>query len=186
MKVSQGRQQGRGVRHRLPPPDRPGHVADRHPHRRRPGRELDAGDADRRVQEGRLLRRHAGAPPQRRRRRPTTRPLCWLPREVDNSAGGQVWVPHGHVRPARRAAAAPLATAGASRSCCCARSAATAIVQGGVAALGVKFLSGVVPRAVRPATATCTSAASTAGRPRRRPTAVSSASATPASRSTCP
>lgn len=23
-------------------------------------------------------------------------PLCWLPRDVDNSAGGQVWVPEGH------------------------------------------------------------------------------------------
>ncbi len=35
-------------------------------------------------------------------------PLCWLPREVDNSAGGQVWVPEGNVRPARGVAAALL------------------------------------------------------------------------------
>ena len=52
-------------------------------------------------------------------------PLCWLPREVDNSAGGQVWVPPRTRSVRSRGCRSTSPTAAASRSCCCARSAAT-------------------------------------------------------------
>ena len=143
MRVSKDGEQGRGVRHRLPPPDRPGHVADRHPHRGRPGRELDAGargstSTSRAASTATCGRTTATTPPKT-----YDPPLCWLPREVDNSAGGQVWVPDEHVRPARRAAAAPLL-----RPLQGVRAAApggrTGVVQGGVASIwALKFLSGV-------------------------------------------
>jgi hypothetical protein len=69
-------------------------------------------------------------------------PLCWLPREVDNSAGGQVWVPKDtfgalgglplHLSYGRCKAFVLLR-----------QELPEGRVQGGVAALGVSFLSGV-------------------------------------------
>jgi len=71
-------------------------------------------------------------------------PLCWLPREVDNSAGGQVWVP--------KDAKAWGALAGLPLHFSYGRCNAFVLlrqelpeerVQGGASPLGVKFLSGV-------------------------------------------
>jgi hypothetical protein len=71
-------------------------------------------------------------------------PLCWLPREIDNSAGGQVWVPKG--------AAKWSALAGLPLHLSYGRCKAFVLLrqelpdgrcQGGASALGVEFLSGV-------------------------------------------
>ena len=181
----EGRQEGRGVRHRLPPPDRHGDVADRHPHRR-PTRK-GTGCRRTRIDEykkGGFYGDMRGAPPQRRRRRPTTRRCAGCRGRWTTPPAGRCGC--RRARSVRsRACRCTSPTAGASRSCCSARNAATASSQGGVAALGREVPLRRLPRAVRPATGTCTSAASTAGRPRRRRTAACSASATPASRSTC-
>lgn len=69
-------------------------------------------------------------------------PLCWLPREVDNSAGGQVWVPKNTFGPL---AGLPLHFSyGRCRPFVLLRQELSGGgVQGGVAALGVQFLSGV-------------------------------------------
>jgi len=68
-------------------------------------------------------------------------PLCWLPREVDNSAGGQVWVPPGAFGPI---AGKPLHLSyGRCRAFVLLRQElAGGRVQGGVAALDMQFLSG--------------------------------------------
>jgi hypothetical protein len=69
-------------------------------------------------------------------------PLCWLPREVDNSAGGQVWVPEGRFGPL---AGKPLHFSyGRCRPFVLLRQElAGGLTQGGVAPLDVTFLSGV-------------------------------------------
>jgi hypothetical protein len=69
-------------------------------------------------------------------------PLCWLPREVDNSAGGQVWVPSGTFGPL---AGLPLHLSyGRCKPFVLLRQeCGNGVVQGGVAGLGIKFLSGV-------------------------------------------
>ena len=69
-------------------------------------------------------------------------PLCWVPREVDNSAGGQVWVPEGEFGPLSRL---PLHFSyGRCRPLVLLRQElANARTQGGVAPLDVTFLSGV-------------------------------------------
>ncbi|MFM8272600.1 MAG: DUF6797 domain-containing protein [Gemmata sp.] len=69
-------------------------------------------------------------------------PLCWLPREVDNSAGGQVWVPEKTFGPL---AGLPLHFSyGRCRPLVLLRQQLPeGHVQGGVAPLGVQFLSGV-------------------------------------------
>ncbi len=69
-------------------------------------------------------------------------PLCWLPREVDNSAGGQVWLPDKTFGPL---AGLPLHFSyGRCRPFVLLRQALpNGGVQGGVAALNVQFLSGV-------------------------------------------
>ncbi len=69
-------------------------------------------------------------------------PLCWLPREVDNSAGGQVWVPEKTFGPL---AGLPLHLSyGRCKAFVLLRQeCANGVVQGGVADLGLKFLSGV-------------------------------------------
>ncbi|HSQ57192.1 MAG TPA: hypothetical protein VLM40_15820, partial [Gemmata sp.] len=68
-------------------------------------------------------------------------PLCWLPREVDNSAGGQVWVPADSKWPL---AGIPLHFSyGRCRPFVLLRQECEhGVVQGGVAALDLKFLSG--------------------------------------------
>jgi hypothetical protein len=68
-------------------------------------------------------------------------PLCWLPREVDNSAGGQVWVPKGAFGPLSEL---PLHLSyGRCRAFVLLRQEAEkGLVQGGVAALPLTFLSG--------------------------------------------
>lgn len=69
-------------------------------------------------------------------------PLCWLPREVDNSAGGQTWVPKGTFGPLE---GLPLHFSyGRCRPFVLLRQElGGGEIQGGVAALGVQFLSGV-------------------------------------------
>jgi hypothetical protein len=68
-------------------------------------------------------------------------PLCWLPREVDNSAGGQVWVPKGAFGPL---AGLPLHLSyGRCRAFVLLRQEVDkGLVQGGVAALPLTLLSG--------------------------------------------
>lgn len=68
-------------------------------------------------------------------------PLCWLPREVDNSAGGQVWVPGNAFGPL---AGKPLHLSyGRCRAFVLLRQElAGGRVQGGVAPLDMHFLSG--------------------------------------------
>jgi hypothetical protein len=69
-------------------------------------------------------------------------PLCWLPREVDNSAGGQVWVPPNTFGPL---AELPLHFSyGRCKAFVLLRqTCANGVTQGGVADLGLKFLAGV-------------------------------------------
>jgi hypothetical protein len=68
-------------------------------------------------------------------------PLCWLPREVDNSAGGQVWVPKGAFGPLSEL---PLHLSyGRCRPFVLLRQEfADGTVQGGAAPLPISFLSG--------------------------------------------
>ena len=77
-------------------------------------------------------------------------PLCWLPREIDNSAGGQVWVPKGE--PGASATGGWDALAGLPLHFSYGRCKAFVLLrqelsegraQGGAAPLGVSFLSGV-------------------------------------------
>ena len=69
-------------------------------------------------------------------------PLCWLPREVDNSAGGQTWVPEKTFGPL---AGLPIHFSyGRCRPFVLLRQVCdNGVSQGGVAALDAKFLSGV-------------------------------------------
>ncbi len=68
-------------------------------------------------------------------------PICWLPREVDNSAGGQVWVPPGKFGPL---AGLPLHLSyGRCKMFVLLRETIGDVTQGGVADLGLKFLAGV-------------------------------------------
>ncbi len=69
-------------------------------------------------------------------------PLCWLPREVDNSAGGQVWVPEHAFGPL---AGLPLHLSyGRCKAFVLLRQQmADGTLQGGAVDLGLKFLSGV-------------------------------------------
>ncbi|MBX9626012.1 MAG: hypothetical protein K2X82_19600 [Gemmataceae bacterium] len=69
-------------------------------------------------------------------------PLCWIPREVDNSAGGQVWVPPGRFGPL---AGLPIHLSyGRCRPFVLLRQkTAAGVTQGGVAPLDIRFLSGV-------------------------------------------
>ncbi len=69
-------------------------------------------------------------------------PLCWLPREVDNSAGGQVWVPEKTFGPL---AGLPLHFSyGRCKAFVLLRQETRdGTIQGGAVDLGLKFLSGV-------------------------------------------
>jgi hypothetical protein len=68
-------------------------------------------------------------------------PLCWLPREVDNSAGGQVWVPEDSDWPL---AGLPLHLSyGRCKAFVLLRQPFDGGSQGGVWDLDLKFLSGV-------------------------------------------
>lgn len=68
-------------------------------------------------------------------------PLCWLPREVDNSAGGQVWVPKGTWG---ELGGVPLHFSyGRCKAFVLLRQELKDGVQGGVADLDLHFLSGV-------------------------------------------
>ncbi len=69
-------------------------------------------------------------------------PICWLPREVDNSAGGQVWVPEKTFGPL---AGLPLHFSyGRCRAFVLLRQTLSdGAVQGGVVPLPVRFLAGV-------------------------------------------
>lgn len=67
-------------------------------------------------------------------------PLCWLPREVDNSAGGQVWVPDGKWGPL---GGLPLHFSyGRCKAFVLLRQETPTATQGGVWDLGLRFLSG--------------------------------------------
>lgn len=69
-------------------------------------------------------------------------PLCWLPREVDNSAGGQVWIPEKTFGPL---AGLPLHLSyGRCKAFVLLRQETlNGTIQGGAIDLGLKFLSGV-------------------------------------------
>jgi hypothetical protein len=69
-------------------------------------------------------------------------PLCWLPREVDNSAGGQVWIPEKAFGPL---GGLPIHFSyGRCKAFVLLRQEVSAdLVQGGAVDLGLKFLSGV-------------------------------------------
>ena len=77
-------------------------------------------------------------------------PICWVPREVDNSAGGQVWVPPGSWG---ALGGLPLHLSyGRCRAFVLLRQELPGgLVQGGVADLGLQFLSGVCRARFRPA-----------------------------------
>jgi hypothetical protein len=77
-------------------------------------------------------------------------PLCWLPREVDNSAGGQVWVPVDSKWPL---AGLPIHFSyGRCKAFVLLRQELPdGTVQGGVADLGLRFLSGVCRGRFHPA-----------------------------------
>ncbi len=77
-------------------------------------------------------------------------PLCWLPREVDNSAGGQVWVPEGTWGPF---GGLPLHLSyGRCRAFVLMRQELpNGVVQGGVSDPGLHFLSGVCRGRFNPA-----------------------------------
>jgi hypothetical protein len=67
-------------------------------------------------------------------------PICWLPREVDNSAGGQVWVPEGRFGPL---SGLPLHLSyGRCKPFILLRQEVNGLVQGGVWDLGIRFLAG--------------------------------------------
>jgi len=68
-------------------------------------------------------------------------PICWLPKEIDNSAGGQVWVPKGEFGPLSEL---PIHFSyGRCKAYLLLRQElADGTVQGGVADLGWQFLSG--------------------------------------------
>ncbi len=74
-------------------------------------------------------------------------PLCWIPREVDNSAGGQTWVPASGDSPWAKSPLAGLPihfSYGRCRPFVLLRQEfKDGTVQGGVAPLDIKFLSGV-------------------------------------------
>ncbi len=70
-------------------------------------------------------------------------PLCWLPREIDNSAGGQVWVPEDALS-WRALAGKPIHLSyGRCKAFILLRQElGNGLLQGGVAPLGIEFLSG--------------------------------------------
>ena len=70
-------------------------------------------------------------------------PVCWLPREVDNSAGGQVWIPES-AKAWGALAGLPLHLSyGRCKAFVLLRQEiGDGVVQGGVADLGLRFLSG--------------------------------------------
>lgn len=86
---------------------------------------------------GDMRAHHRDAPPNR-----FDGPLCWLPREVDNSAGGQVWVPEDSSWPL---AGLPLHLSyGRCKAFVLLRQELVdGRVQGGVYDLGLRFLSGI-------------------------------------------
>ena len=67
-------------------------------------------------------------------------PLCWLPREVDNSAGGQVWIPDGQFGPL--AGQMLHLSFGRCKAYLIYRQTNGTVSQGGAFDLGLKFLSG--------------------------------------------
>jgi hypothetical protein len=69
-------------------------------------------------------------------------PLCWLPRQMDNSAGGQVWVPKGHWGPL--SGQLLHLSYGRCRAMLLMRQEIDGRVQGGAVDLGLRFLSGVM------------------------------------------
>lgn len=69
-------------------------------------------------------------------------PLCWLPREVDNSAGGQVWVP-ANTFGALSGTPLHFSYGRCKAFVLLRQELAQGRAQGGVASLGVQFLSGV-------------------------------------------
>jgi hypothetical protein len=76
-------------------------------------------------------------------------PLCWLPREVDNSAGGQVWVPAGTWGPL---GGLPLHLSfGRCKLFVLLRQEVEGVMQGGAVDLGLTFLSGVARGRFNPA-----------------------------------
>ena len=111
------------------------------------------------------------------------KPLVWMPQDVDNSSGGQVWVdddrwglPKGellHTSLRQPPALLHVMTEEVD-----------GVTQGGVWRFPFRFASGIMRGRFRPQDGQLYVAASAAGKPPACGTAASSASATPASRST--
>src|SRR5262249_1579054 len=68
-------------------------------------------------------------------------PLCWLPRQMDNSPGGQVWVPRDHWGPL--AGQQLHLSFGRCRMMLVLRQEIDGVMQGGAVDLGLQFLAGV-------------------------------------------
>jgi hypothetical protein len=75
-------------------------------------------------------------------------PLCWLPRQMDNSAGGQVWVPRDRWGPL--AGHLLHLSYGRCRMMLVLRQEIDGMMQGGAVDLGLQFLSGVCRGRFRP------------------------------------
>ena len=110
-------------------------------------------------------------------------PICWFPKDVDNSGGGQAWVTSDRWGPVLRPAPAHvvrhlLALPGAGGP------ARPTTSRGAWSSSRSTSSAGSCGRGSTPSTASSTSPASEAGSPAPQPTPASSGSATPASRPT--
>ena len=153
-------------------------------HRSRQRGRMGPGLAHRRREAGHVPRLQADGPPTPPPTDPG-KPIVWMPQNVDNSSGGQIWVDRRQVGPAQgrdaphqlrrgRAAARHDRRGGRHRRRAASTASPSASPPASCAAASARR------------TASSTSAACAAGRRPAPRTAPSSASATPASRSTCP
>lgn len=69
-------------------------------------------------------------------------PLCWLPREMDNSAGGQVWIPPSKFGPL--GGHMLHLSYGRCRALLVLKQEVDGVMQGGAVDLGLQFLSGIM------------------------------------------
>src|SRR5262249_20074790 len=75
-------------------------------------------------------------------------PICWLPRQADNSSGGQVWVPPGKLGPL--SGRLLHLSFGRCRILLVLKQEVGNVVQGGAVDLGLRFLSGILRGRVSP------------------------------------
>jgi type 1 glutamine amidotransferase len=92
---------------------------------------------------GDLRTHHRGVPPKT-----YDPPICWLPREADNSSGGEVWVPPGKLGPL--GGRLLHLSYGRCRMLLLLKQQLGDVVQGGAVDLGLQFLAGVMRARVGP------------------------------------